>query len=220
MTHPHTLHATAAAWALRAARGRLVELAGLEARANATRLLDAAAVLRSPAWGRRHALGGHSDPTSAVLTAPDEHETSWRELLDRLDRKVTWIADAIGCTPPAVPNPLDRILGGLPYLRRSPGPLAAAHLWDEDRWVREAVGLAPARRPLPGIACPACGLRALAVLDGGPVTEWTVVCDCRCAGAQCGCGMTVRAAGIQHIWPRAQVIGTAAGVAPPEARAK
>ncbi|MEU5948526.1 hypothetical protein ABZ793_23605 [Micromonospora sp. NPDC047465] len=67
MTSPHHLHATAAAWSLQAARRRLAQLAEEEVAQIAAEQMEAPALLHSPAWGRRHALGGHGDPTPGMV---------------------------------------------------------------------------------------------------------------------------------------------------------
>ena len=222
---PHHLHALAAAWSLHEARERLTELARAEAHRNTTSLLDAAPIRSSSAFGIRHGVGGHGDPTTAVLLAPrPTRETTWLDLLHRLDHKVTWLADQIGCAPAAVTDPTARIAAGLPYLRLQPGTarVVAQHLADEDTWVRDAIRRPRPVQPLPGIACPGCDQRTLYVQLAGPRDAWTVVCTtgCRCRGValdparSCPCGMPSAVEGVAHIWPRHVVLGAVAGAAP------
>ncbi|RLK13307.1 hypothetical protein DER29_4324 [Micromonospora sp. M71_S20] len=233
MTSPHHLHAVAAAWSLQAARHHLHHLADEEAQQIAAEQLEAPALLQSPAWGRRHALGGHGDPTPGmVVIATDPRparRNRWAEMHGRLDRKLTWLANAVFASPPHA-DALDRLQSCIPDLQPGTAALVHRHLADEDQWVRDALGIDPARALLPGNPeCPACGARALEVQTAGPVDAWTVVCagtrqpgggphnPCLCTGQGCPCGMPSAVEGVAHIWPRGVVLGGVAGAAPQQA---
>ncbi|NIL64322.1 hypothetical protein [Salinispora arenicola] len=213
---PHHLHATAAAWSLKTALEHLAQLADDEATHIAAETLEAPALLRSPAWGRRHALGGHGDPTpglAAVATAPRApRRNRWADMHTRSLRKLGWLADQLP-TAPAGPNPWWRIYDTIPRLQPGTAHVLARHLADEDTCVRAAVGCGPQRELLDAIACPnpRCAQRRIHIQTAGPPEVWTVVCaaECRCVGLACGCGMPGAVAGVAHIWPRAAVLHAA-----------
>lgn len=214
MMSPHHLHAVSAAWSLAAARGRLAELARLEAASNGRALLDAAPCLRSTsAYGTRHSTGGHGDPTVSTLTARPIPATWWSDLTHRLDQRVRWTADRIA---PGPGDPLTRLITRIPAMLPATAAVVARHLADEDTWVRAAIALPPAQHPLIGIGCPSCGQRSLHVQSAGPQEAWTVVCTagCVCTGQGCPCDMPGAVEGAQHIWPRDVVLGAVAGAAP------
>jgi hypothetical protein len=218
MTHPHRLHAAAAAWSLHTARLALAAHAEREATHNATSLLDAAGVLHSPVWGGRHASGDHGDPTGALLLAPVRtRDTRWADLVDRLDRRLTWIADQV--RPSTGLDPIVRILAAVQTAQPGTAAGIARHLADEDAWIRIALVLPPGRQLIPGVDCPACQVRQLYVQTAAPVDAQTVICSagCLCTGDGCPCGMAVQVVGVAHIWPRAAVMGAVAGAAPTQA---
>ncbi|WDZ87201.1 hypothetical protein [Micromonospora cathayae] len=204
---PHHLHAVRTTWALHTALTRLGELAVLESRLRTDETLSAADGLRSPLYGQRHATGGHSDPVSATLTLHDAtaRVTRWADLSQRATDRLRWIADMIGATP--APDPWWRIHTRTPRLPAATAATITRHLADEDTWIRAAVRLAPAGQPLTGVPCPRCGVRQLQVHTDGPEASWTVTCTCICVGQGCACGMDGKVEGVQHIWPRHQVLG-------------
>ncbi|RKN38487.1 hypothetical protein D7223_31160 [Micromonospora endolithica] len=136
-------------------------------------------------------------------------------MLHRSTAKLRWLADQLP-TAPAGPDPWWRLYDALPRLQPGTAALIARHLADEDRWIREAVGVGPDRAPLPGVPCPHCGERQLVVQTAGPVDAWTVVCATGrlCTGGGCPCGMPGAVEGVPHIWRRADAIGAVAGAAP------
>ncbi|MFI1197721.1 hypothetical protein ACH4T9_31295 [Micromonospora sp. NPDC020750] len=212
---PFHHHARTALHSVRAAQARLAQLARAETRQATDELLAAAPALRSPSYGTRHSSGDHGDPTGVlVLDTRPTRDTTWAELDHRLTGKLGWLADMIRATPG--PDPWWRIHDALPRLQPGTARIVWQHLVDEDTWVRAAVGLAPARQPLPGVPCPQCGERQLVVQTAGPVEAWTVVCATGrlCVGQGCPCGMPGAVEGVQHIWPRDAVLGAVAGAAP------
>ncbi|GIJ10749.1 hypothetical protein ACFFMR_18965 [Micromonospora andamanensis] len=218
MLSPHHLHATAAAWSLQAARAALVRRAIAEARQRGDDLI-AAGPISSPVYGTRHPVGGHGDPVSATLTLDHTpaRVTRWGELVSRLDGRLGWLARQIGATP-SIWTQLEWVIDTLPALQPGTARVVHRHLADEDTWVRALpIAVPPSTRPLPGVACPRCGVRQLTVHCAGPVDGWTVTCVCLCVGAGCPCGMAGAVEGVAHIWPRTAVIGAVAGATPTRA---
>ncbi|MFI2577712.1 hypothetical protein ACH5AJ_36565 [Streptomyces rochei] len=226
MTSPHHLHAVAAAWSLADALPHLATLADDEAAQIAAEAREEPALLRSPVYGSRHASGGHSDPVTGMIataTRP-ERRNRWAEMSSRAEQRITGVAAMLRIT--GVRDPLACILAALPNTLPGTAAVVARHLQDEDRWIREAIGIAPDRAPLHGPIppmCPACRARNLHVQTAGPQSAWTVVCDgsrepdggphrpCLCTGTGCRCGMPGAVEGVAHIWPRAVVLGAVGG---------
>lgn len=188
MTHPHQLHAQAAAASLRAA------LVSLGHRAAAERYGWAAADdgLRSPSWAPRRGSGGHADPvaegvTGTVRSAGDKRARWTYATLAWLARRLLLLGEA----------PLDELELALPRLAPSTAWQVCLWLRDLDERVRADVGLGDGLRRFNAGACPAC-----------QASRWRapgdfVVCRnelCLCAGEACACEMQVKAAGVQHIW--------------------
>jgi hypothetical protein len=82
---------------------------------------------------------------------------------------------------------------------------AARQLQRADTAVRDALGIGPDRRLLPGDPpCPACGRQTLrAEVSSLDERDWTITCapDCHCVGAQCTCKRPERAPDNPHLWP-------------------
>ncbi|MBM0275344.1 hypothetical protein [Micromonospora tarensis] len=214
MTHPHHLHATAAAWSLQAARGRLADYAADEAAHIAAEALEVPSVLRSTVYGGRHASGGHSDPTVGMLAVADrpDRRNRWAEMAERCTGKLCWLVGQLPGTIDTA-DPIAVILSRIPQLQPGTARTVAQHLADEDAWVRQALGVRPDRAHLDGVDCPHCGERQLVVQTAGPVDAWTVVCATGrpCTGQGCPCGMPGAVEGVAHIWWRADVIGAVGG---------
>ncbi len=214
MTHPHRLHATAAAWSLHTARHALTIRAAVEARdiaaeqwADRTNLGVRSTVLTGGS-------GGYGDPISRAALGhaePVERRNRWHTMAQTAERRITGIADLLGLDGDG--DPLERILDAVPTLRPAASARLTRHLVDEDAWIRNALQLLPARQPLPGNPpCPGCRLPGvLQVQTSGPAEVWTVICTagCRCIGPGCGCGMPVPVAGVAHIWTRTAVAASA-----------
>jgi hypothetical protein len=218
---PHHLHATAAAWSLQAARGALAMYAADEADQIAAEQREAPALLRSTVYGGRHGSGSHSDPTPGMIATADrpDRRNRWAEMATRLDGKLCWLVGQLP-GPIDTADPIAVILSRIPGLQPGTARTVAQHLADEDRWIREAVGIGPDHQPLPGVDCPHCGERQLVVQTAGPIDAWTVICATGrlCVGVGCPCGMPGAVEGVAHIWPRAAVIGAVAGAAPTTTR--
>lgn len=225
---PHHLHAVAAAWSLQAA------LTALETAAKHSLALTGSSAFRdvsipSQVFGRRHALGGHSDPVADLALGawaparPDPYAAALGGILRELDALAGHLPGAPG------QDPATRIRHAIPALSDHAAQRTAEALAHLDQSARRVLGIGPARRPLPGNPppeCPACRARALEVQTAGPEDAWTVVCPgtrepgggphrpCLCTGPGCPCGMPGAVEGVAHIWPRAAVIGAVAGAAP------
>lgn len=211
---PHHLHALAAAWSLQAARRTLTDLAREEAARNTNTLLDAAPILRAPVYGTRLSGGSHGDPVGDLLTAERRpvRVTTWADLRATADKRLGGIAAMLRIDGPN----LARIIELTPRVLPGTAAVLARHLADEDRWVRDAIGVGCERRHLVDIECPACAERALYVQTAGPQDAWTIVCDgsrrdgrhnpCLCTGQGCRCGMDGAVEGVAHIWPRNVVL--------------
>ncbi|WP_025620787.1 hypothetical protein [Salinispora cortesiana] len=206
---PHHLHATAAAWSLNAALAQLEARATAEARAIAAEQAAAVEPISSPTWGRRHALGGHGDPTSdAILTATagplrrNRYAETQTGIISQLD------AVARHLPGHGVADPLQRIRQHIPAMQPGTAAALTALLRKLDGRARRVLRVGPDRDPLRGVACPACHCRHMHVQTSGPQYAWTVVCSagCRCVGQGCGCGMPGAVEGVAHIWPRVAVL--------------
>jgi len=206
---PHHLHAAAAAWSLQAARGHLAVYAAEEAAQINAEAMEVPSVLRSTVYGSRTGSGGHSDPTPGMVGIADrpERRNRWAEMGERAERRITGIASMLRID--GVRDPLACILAVLPNTQPGTAAVLAKHLADEDRWIREAIGVGRTYAPILGEPCPHCGERQLVVQTAGPVDAWTVVCATGrlCVGVGCPCGMPGAVEGVAHIWPRAAVIG-------------
>ncbi|XTZ17063.1 hypothetical protein ACQSSU_06700 [Micromonospora echinospora] len=206
MHSPHHHHATRVAWALHTALARLTELVAIETRRRGDHYLAAADRLRSPVYGVRHTTGDHADPVSGILTAPQPsgHTSGWVELSRRATDRLEWIARQFRAEPGRAA--LDAIHHRIPHLLPGTAALLHRHLADEDAWIRTACRLEPAGMPLVGVPCPRCSVRGLTVHTDGPQDAWTVTCTCLCVGQGCTCQMDGAVEGVQHIWPRADVL--------------
>lgn len=222
--HPHTLHALAAIDSLGDALTALRREAATEAAQIAAERLAAPACLRSPAWGRRHALGGHGDPTATTYLTGGVPFRVNRPQAVRAD--LTDQLALLALPLPGAGDPLARIRSAIPAATpRVLGPLAVA-LDTLDRSARRFLRQPRPTAPLmlaggDQAECPGCRRRSLTVQQVGPREAWTVVCDgrwdgnvhnpCLCAGAGCGCGMSGAVEGVAHIWLRSDVLSTAGG---------
>lgn len=209
VSHPHVLSATSAAWSLTAALAQLHDRARQEARDIA---MEVPAVLRSSSWGRRHALGGHGDPTTdAALSGTATTRINRYAVL--LDGVTEHIGQMAGCWPDTVGDPLERIRAAVGVMRPRVAARTGEALEHLDGKIRRRLGILPDLAPVPGNPpCPACRLQMLRVQTSAPhPAEWTVICTagCTCRGTDCGCGMPVRESGVPHIWTRTHVLNIA-----------
>ena len=195
---PHHLHALAAAWSLAAA------LTALEARAREA-AQDAIAgdntgdvSIPSQVFGRRHALGGHGDPTAATALAawapgaPEPRARLLGDLMRELDRLAAHLPGAPG------QDPLARITAAVPSMRPHIAARTGQALAHLDGQARRQLQMPPDLTAVDAL-CPACRMRTLYATGRWVVCRAT---GCACTGDGCPCGMPVRAEGAGHIWPR------------------
>lgn len=218
--HPDQLHTLAAAWSLGAARAELGYaaeheradlLAGASARSLATRLK----AWEPNAVGGSGGGGGHGDPTARValdVVDPFARPGRLARLAESVTATLAWLAAKLGLRGIDL-DPLTQLRRAVPALRLS--TVGQLRLWlvEADTRVREALTLAPHETPVPGIACPSCGVRQLVLLatprftPGPDETIPAVVCraGCTCAGESCTCQMPVRPAGASHVWAHGHI---------------
>lgn len=219
--HPHQLHALAAAWSLRASLAELGRAVAYErydllGAARARSLASRLQAWEPNAVGGSGGGGGHGDPTARVaLDAADPFARPGR--LARLAESVTdtlyWLAGKLGVRT-GVLDQLAELRRGVPLLRPSTAEQLQLWLAEADTRVREAVDLPPEDMPVPGLACPSCGVRQLVdlgaplvVAPAEPLPGVACRAGCRCAGDSCTCRMPVRPAGAAHIWTRDSDLG-------------
>ncbi|MEV4416134.1 hypothetical protein [Catellatospora sp. NPDC049609] len=210
--HPHQLHARSAAWSLDVARHRLGTAIGRARAAALTEQLTSAAPVRAWSPSTGGGGGGHGDPTAGAalgvgMSGPAGRSRSadlWG-LAESVTDTLWWLAGKLGFRRPQWPqmpaDPVALMCRAVPRLH--PWTAAQLALWfgEADGQIRTLLYIAPDDSPVPGMACPACGVRQLSVLTASVAT--TVVCratGCHCAGEDCPCRMPVRAAGVGHIW--------------------
>jgi hypothetical protein len=202
--HPWTLHATTAHWALRRS------WAALHDQAAAARL-EAPDGLHGTTYGSRHSTGGHSDGIGDLITAPPSWE-HWARVDERVREHVTqacWLIRSATGMPRHGRQLLDYVADGIGHHRATPATArdVTGYLADADRVARRAVLLVDERVALPGIDCPACGVRMLEAHTAAPRHAWTITCaaGCRCTGSTCPCATllpdTTPASDVPHIWP-------------------
>lgn len=200
---PHHLHATANAWALHSTLAILETLAmDAVADAIAGNRGNHDIAIPSQVFGSRRSLGGHGDPTATLALGawapggPNPDAQLLGDLLRQLDQAAAHLPGAPGM------DPLTRIRQAIPAMRPHVAARTAQALQHLDSHARKRLGLPSDLTPLAGNpACPACQLQMLQAHTADPAR--TVVCtaDCTCTGDNCPCGMRVREAGVQHIWP-------------------
>jgi hypothetical protein len=204
VTHPHHLHARAAAWSLKAALDRLAAASAAQDRANAAN----GDLGTLQAW--RPGSGGHSSGhgdvlLDAVIRHAGTPANPYADRARHTAETIAWVAKAtLRDRYRTDLGPLEQLRGELPGMR----PATAAHLrrWldDEDTAVRRLLGEPDDHELLPRLACPACDTAgALALRTSAPVQERVVVCTqqvCVCLGSACRCGMGRQVAGAQHAW--------------------
>lgn len=189
MTHPHQLHALAAAASLR------VALVSLAHRAARERYGWAAASdgYRSPSWtpgGRGQ--GGHGDPVADAVTGTVRAAGDTRSV--RTYATLAWLARRLQLPAEA---PLDAIEYNLPRIAPSTAWQVCLWLRDLDQRCREVAGLDDGLH-LATDTCPACDVFHLHRAPGDFLLCRNEIC--LCAGDGCRCSMPVKAAGVQHIW--------------------
>jgi hypothetical protein len=184
MTEPLTpehLRAGAALWSLRASLSTLERREAEEARAIADERAAAADPLKSPVYGARQALGGHSDPTSEALLVIGGPPRSNR-FSDLADEVTGQLADVAQHLPPAGHDSLTRIEAALPALSKA----AAAATWQLadriDSRIRRLLREPLDRKYVPRARCPWCDAVSLMMRLAPPRALRVVECT-TCDGA-------------------------------------
>jgi hypothetical protein len=186
---PEHLRAGAALWSLRAALLTLSDREDAEERAIADERAAAADPLKSPIWGGRQALGGHSDPTSEALLALREplRGNRYRDLSEEVEGQ---LADVARHLPEPTrdgmrmvgTDPICRIEAALPAMSKA----AAEATWTLadriDARVRRLLGVPLDRQFVPGVRCPWCDAVSLMMRLAPPRAERVVECT-TCDGA-------------------------------------
>ena len=185
---PEHLRAGATLWSLRASLKLLGERDDAEARVIADERVAAADPLKSPIWGSRRALGGHSDPTSEALLLLREPPRANRfgVLLGEVEGQ---LADVARHLPQAVAEPLYRIELALPAMSKE----AAEKTWQladrVDGRIRRLLHEPADRRFVPQIKCRWCGAVSLMMRLAPPQAARVVECT-TCPGAWTWAEMT------------------------------
>ena len=209
--HPAQLHAGAALASLQVSRDQLLVASQRAQDANADDDLGtlqawrpreeraATAVRREPildAVVARGATAVRSDPYADRLLSI--HDT------------LTWLATELHAGQPTVLDPLARLRARLQHLPPSTALIVCNWVDEQDQAARKLLGEPDDRLPVPGLACPACGLAGVLAIRTSAVllAEQVMVCTtvaCVCRGEGCSCEMAVQAAGVRHIWTRRQI---------------
>lgn len=213
--HPHLLHATRAAQNLTVARHQLAAAVTREAAERRAEARITAAASAIQAWRPipgPTGKGSHGDPASRAAVGtlePDVRDGRLARLQTSTTDTLTWLAENLDHRSPEASfgmDPLARIQTLTTRLRPSTARELALWLDEADHRIRDTLQLKPNREHLVGLACPRCSARQLWLHTDGPTYTRTVTCEagadgCLCIGDNCTCHMTIRAAGVRHIWP-------------------
>ncbi|MFF0721325.1 hypothetical protein [Micromonospora sp. NPDC003816] len=210
MTSLHHQHADAVAATLDAALWQLDAHAVMEARAIAD-LADAAAdPIRSPTWGRRHALGGHGDPVGDAILGlggrirRNRYADLSREVTEQLDGVARHLPAPLGWTAP-----LTRIRDAIPAMTTHAAGRTTLLLDRLNGRIRRQLRIGTGLDHLAGLECPACRDRLVSAYTAAPAT---VICrcdHCRCTGPGCHCRLPGAVVGAPHVWVRARAVAGA-----------
>ncbi|MBG0560706.1 hypothetical protein [Actinoplanes aureus] len=188
LAQPVHLRAGAALWSLRIALNALHDRSDEEHRAITEERAAAADPLKSPALGRRQALGGHGDPTGDAILAlglarSNRYADLLGEVLDQLDGVAKHLPSVGDFSPVA------RIEAAVPAM--SPAAADATRLLADriDGRIRRLIRLGHDRQLVPRIACPGCDTTGLVVRTSPPLDRRVIECF------TCG-----------NAWPRAEVL--------------
>lgn len=202
--HPDQLSALAAAFSLDAALRLLADEVRWEwsERRDESRASAAASCLQAWRPGGGRGGGGYSDPvgrSTDIVLELEPQAGRLARLTDSVTATLLWLAERLRVSLAHV-NPLLPLIDAVPALRPSTAVQLMRWLAEADTRVREAVNAPVDERPVPGLACPSCGVRRLVAVP--PRHSPIVVCrsGCTCAGESCTCQMPIRSAGAGHIW--------------------
>jgi hypothetical protein len=186
---PERLRAGAAAWSLRQSLAMLHDRQAQEDRAIADERAAAADPLKSPVYGGRQALGGHSDPTSDALLVL--HDTSranrYSALADEVGDQLSGVAQHL--PEPmrdgmriSIADPLRRIESGIQVMSKTAATATWRLLDKIDGRVRRLLGEPQDRQYIPRARCPWCDAVSLSVRLAPPRDARVVECT-TCDGA-------------------------------------
>jgi hypothetical protein len=171
--HPAQLRASAALHTLKAALAALEQRGEEEDRAIRIEYAARYEPLASPTFGRRHALGGHGDPTADAvgalgITRPNRWDEVQREVLGQLRDVAQHL--------PGLTDPMARLQNAVPHMSDRMAD-ATRRLADRiDGRIRRQLRLDHDRRLLPRVPCPDCGATGLLVRTSPPLAERVVEC--------------------------------------------
>ena len=189
--HPHQLRARAALHTLGAALAALATRTDDEARAIRAEQAARFEPLKSPTFGRRHALGGHGDPTGdAVATLGAVRPNRYADLEREVDQQLRDVARHL---PGPVAVPLGRLQDAVPAM--SAAAAAATRVLADrlDGRIRRLLRIGHDRQLVPRIPCPGCDTTGL-IMRKSPPLDFRVI-ECSTCGSA---------------WPRSEVLGSAA----------
>jgi hypothetical protein len=190
--HPSQLRARAALHTLEAALDALADRVIDEDRAIRVEQAARYEPLKSPTFGRRHALGGHGDPTGdAVGTIGNVRPNRYDELEREVDQQLRDVArhlpkDGYSAAPARI------LVHAVPSM--SPAAADATRkLADRiDGRIRRLLRIDHDRQLVPRIPCPTCSAAGLIMRTSPPLADRVVEC------ATCGAA-----------WPRSVMVGSA-----------
>ena len=188
---PEHLRAGAALWSLRASLDMLHDRDAQEARVIADERAAAADTLRSPVWGHRQALGGHSDPTSeALLTLGDPPRANrYSALVEEITGQLDGVARHLA---PAGHDSLSRIEAAIPAMSKEAAKRTYEDVLDRfDGRIRRLLHVPYDRRYIPEALCPWCNAVSLMRREAPPPSAWVAECTI-CPGAWLWSEMTAR----------------------------
>jgi hypothetical protein len=178
---PERLRAGAAAWSLRESLTMLHDRDAQEARAIADERAAAADPLKSPVWGSRRALGGHSDPTSdaLVLLGGPSRTNRYSDLVEEVAGQLDGVARHL---PRAGHDSLGRITEAIPAMSKAAAAATCTLLDRIDGRIRRLLHEPQDRQFIPRIRCPWCDAVSLTMRLAPPQHARVVECS-TCDGA-------------------------------------
>lgn len=177
---PEHLRAGSVLWSLRASLGMLYERDAVEARAITDERAAAADPLKSPIWGTRRALGGHSDPTSdALLALREPRSNPYNDLIAQIEGQLSDVAQHL---PPAGHDSLGRIEAAIPAMSKTAAKATWDLLYRIDSRIRRLLNEPIDRKFIPRVRCPWCDAVSLLMRLSPPQRQRVVECT-TCDGA-------------------------------------
>ncbi|BAL85480.1 hypothetical protein AMIS_2600 [Actinoplanes missouriensis 431] len=186
----HQLRASAALHTLEAALAALDDRVDDEYRAIRAEQAARYEPLKSPTFGRRHALGGHGDPTGdAAGTVGTTRPNRYAELRTEVQEQLLNVSRHVPRTG-YVAHPVRDLEAAIPAM--SPRAADRARLWFDriDGRIRRQLRIAHDRQLVPRIPCPDCDTTGLIMRLSPPLDARVIECT------TCG-----------SAWPRSEVLG-------------